>query len=61
MPIPRSILTRAGFSDLDLVLASGVWPDDLFGEIVISTSDQATAPKHAFFGDGAMLRLSLAT
>ncbi|MGZ4718415.1 MAG: carotenoid oxygenase family protein, partial [Acidimicrobiales bacterium] len=59
MPIPRSILARDGFPDLDLVLDSGTWPDDLAGEIVITTSDQRTAPQHAFFGDGVVLRLSL--
>jgi len=59
MPIPRSILARDGFTDLDLVVTGGVWPDDLAGEIFLSASDQRTAPQHAFFGDGAMIRLSL--
>jgi carotenoid cleavage dioxygenase-like enzyme len=59
MPVPRSILARDGFRDLDLALASGTWPEDLAGEIVLSTSDLATAPRHAFFGDGTVVRLSL--
>ncbi|MCC5952104.1 MAG: carotenoid oxygenase family protein [Acidimicrobiia bacterium] len=59
MPIPRSILDRSGIPDLDLELTSGTWPADLGGEILISTADQATAPLHAFFGDGALARLSL--
>lgn len=59
MPVPRSLLGHDGFVDLDLELASGRWPDDLAGEIAISASDQATATRHAFFGDGWMLRLSL--
>lgn len=59
MPIPRSVLSRDGVPDLDLELTSGVWPEDLTGEIFLSTADQATAPKHAFFGDGVMARLSL--
>jgi all-trans-8'-apo-beta-carotenal 15,15'-oxygenase len=58
MPLPRSILARQGFVDLDL-RPSGAWPDDLDGEIFITTSDLRTAPNHAFFGDGALLRLSL--
>lgn len=59
MPIPRSILDRSGVPDLDLRLTQGSWPDDLGGEIMISTSDLSTAPRHAFFGDGVMARLSL--
>lgn len=59
MPIPRSILAHDGFVDLDLHLARGSWPDDLAGEIFITASDQCTAPLHAFFGDGAVIRLSL--
>ena len=59
MPIPHSILSKDGFRDLDLELAAGAWPEDLGGEVVLSSSDQATAGRHAFFGDGWMLRLSL--
>ena len=59
MSIPRSILARDGFADLDLEATSGTWPVDLDGEIFITTSDLRTAPNHAFFGDGALLRLSL--
>ena len=59
MPMPRSILDRSGVPDLDLRLTRGTWPSDLDGELVISTSDLATAPRHAFFGDGVMARLSL--
>ncbi len=60
MPIPRSVLARDGFRDLDLTLQSGTWPADLRGEIVLSTSDLRGLHGHAFFGDGALLRLSLA-
>lgn len=60
MPIPRTILADDPLADLDLELVAGRWPADLDGEIFISTSEQATAPFHAFFGDGAMIRLSLA-
>ena len=46
MPIPRTILDRSGVPDLDLRLTQGAWPDDLAGEVLISTSDLATAPRH---------------
>jgi carotenoid cleavage dioxygenase-like enzyme len=59
MPIPRSILARDGLVDLDLVADPGGWPDDLDGEVLLSTSDLRTAPAHAFFGDGVAIRLSL--
>ncbi|MDZ7733684.1 MAG: carotenoid oxygenase family protein [Acidimicrobiia bacterium] len=59
MPVPRSLLSRDGVPDLDLALVSGHWPDDLGGEVFLSTSDMATATRHAFFGDGVMIRLSL--
>jgi carotenoid cleavage dioxygenase-like enzyme len=61
MPIPRTLLARDGVPDLDLAVVAGTWPADLTGEIFISTSDLATAPGHAFFGDGVMIRLSLAS
>jgi all-trans-8'-apo-beta-carotenal 15,15'-oxygenase len=61
VPIPRSILAGDGFADLDLALdpTGGPWPADLTGEIFITASDQQTAPLHAFFGDGTVIRLSL--
>lgn len=59
MPLPRSILAPGTLGDLDLRLVAGVWPDDIAGEVFISTSDVATAGRHAFFGDGWMIRLSL--
>lgn len=59
MPIPRSILTKGDLPDLDLRVVRGVWPDDVAGQVVISTSDQRTHPIHAFFGDGIMASLSL--
>ncbi|MEO5874172.1 MAG: carotenoid oxygenase family protein, partial [Streptosporangiaceae bacterium] len=59
MPIPRSILTKGELADLDLTLIGGVWPEDLQGHLVASTSDQRTHPLHAFFGEGVMVRLDL--
>lgn len=59
MPLPRSLLSRDPMQDLDLELVSGTWPDDLGGEVFIATSGLATAPAHAFFGDGLLARLSL--
>jgi len=59
VPIPRTLLTATPPDELDLVLASGAWPDGLAGEIFISASDKATAPRHGFFGDGIVRRLSL--
>jgi all-trans-8'-apo-beta-carotenal 15,15'-oxygenase len=59
MVMPRSVLARDGVPDLDLQMATGSWPDDVAGEVFLSTSDLATAPKHAFFGDGVIARLSL--
>lgn len=59
MPVPRSILTPGTLRDLDLRLTSGTWPADISGEIFLSAADPATAGRHAFFGDGWMIRLSL--
>ena len=59
MPIPRTLLDSP-LTDLDLELRSGAWPQGLGGEVFISTSERATAPVHGFFGDGVMIRLSLA-
>ncbi|WP_067819404.1 carotenoid oxygenase family protein [Actinomadura kijaniata] len=59
MPIPRSILSKAGMTDLELAVVAGAWPDDITGQFVVSTSDQRTHPVHAFFGDGIMARLAL--
>ena len=59
MSLPRSLLD-APLADLDLELRSGAWPDGLGGELFVSTSERATAPVHGFFGDGVMIRLSLA-
>lgn len=60
MPIPRSILTKGDLPDLELTVVGGAWPHDIRGHLLISTSDQRTHPLHAFFGDGVMVRLSLA-
>jgi len=59
VPIPRSLLTAAPPDELDLVLAAGEWPEGLAGEVFVSASDKATAPRHGFFGDGIVRRLSL--
>ncbi|MEU8246652.1 carotenoid oxygenase family protein [Nonomuraea sp. NPDC048916] len=59
MPIPRSILTKADPSDLELSVVQGAWPSDVAGHMVISSSDQRSHPVHAFFGDGVLVRLSL--
>ncbi|ACY99233.1 MULTISPECIES: carotenoid oxygenase family protein [Thermomonospora] len=59
MPIPRSILSRTDFSDFELSLIAGAWPQDITGHYVICTSDQRTRPLHAFFGDGVVIRLEL--
>jgi carotenoid cleavage dioxygenase-like enzyme len=53
------MMQKDAIGDLDLRLAHGTWPADLSGEIFISTSEQATAGRHAFFGDGVMIRMSL--
>ncbi len=59
MPIPRSILTSRPPDVLDLKLAKGSWPEGLAGELFFSAAEMATAPRHAFFGDGLLRRLSL--
>lgn len=51
--------SHAPIGDHDLRLVDGAWPDDLGGELFFSTSEQATAGRHAFFGDGVLVRLSL--
>lgn len=58
MTLPRSLLD-APLADLDLELRAGTWPAGLAGELFVSASERATAPVHAFFGDGVVLRLSL--
>jgi len=57
--MPRSLLSQEPLGDLDMALVAGRWPDDLGGEVVISTSGQDGAPVHAFFGDGYLARFSL--
>jgi len=59
VPIPRSLLTSTPPDSLDLQLSQGEWPEGLGGEIFISASEMATAPRHGFFGDGIVRRLSL--
>jgi carotenoid cleavage dioxygenase-like enzyme len=59
VPVPRSILEAGGIPELDLTLVAGTWPDDLTGEVMISTADQTHRPEHAFFGEGVVARLSL--
>ena len=47
-------------TDRDLSLSSGVWPEGLSGELVISAPHPTTFDgPHPFFGEGAMYRLSL--
>ncbi len=58
MPTPRT-LTSAEPEDFDLEVTSGQWPDDLTGEIVISSPEVDPNLAHAFFGFGMMRRLSL--
>jgi len=60
MSIPRTILAPGTLGDLDLECVDGALPDGLHGEVFISTSQPETAGPHAFFGDGLLLRLSLA-
>ncbi|MFP5320895.1 MAG: carotenoid oxygenase family protein [Acidimicrobiia bacterium] len=59
MPLPRSLLTSTPADELDLVLASGTWPDELDGEIFVAAGDLSSVSGHAFFGDGLVRRLSL--
>jgi len=59
VPVPRSILAPGTLRDLDLELASGTWPESIGGEVFLSAADPETAGRHAFFGDGWVLRLSL--
>jgi carotenoid cleavage dioxygenase-like enzyme len=59
MPLPRSLSSIDPIGDLDLRLVAGAWPHDLGGELFVSASEQATAGRHAFFGDGVLVRLSL--
>lgn len=59
MPIPRSMMGSVPPAGLDLRLVAGTWPEGLEGELFVSTAEQATAGRHAFFGDGVMARLSL--
>ncbi len=58
MPIPRT-LTSAPPQDFDLEVVAGAWPDDLTGEIVISSPEIGDELAHAFFGFGMLRRLSL--
>ena len=58
MPVPSSI-TSATHQDLDLRLVSGDWPEDLQGEVVISSPQVADDLSYALFGFGVMCRLSL--
>ncbi|WP_018658381.1 carotenoid oxygenase family protein [Actinomadura flavalba] len=59
MPIPRTLLGRGDLHDLPLTVVAGTWPGDLSGHYVVSSSDQRTRPRHAFFGDGVLARLDL--
>jgi carotenoid cleavage dioxygenase-like enzyme len=60
MSLPRTILAPGTLADLDLECVDGALPEGLHGELFISTSEQETAGPHAFFGDGLLVRLSLA-
>lgn len=60
MPLPRSLLSREAPSDHDLTVASGTWPSDLTGELVLSAPHPDTFDgPHPFFGEGMTYRLSL--
>lgn len=60
MPLPRSIFNQSTPQDHDLTLLSGIWPQDLTGELVLSAPHPSTFDNpHPFFGDGMTYRLSL--
>lgn len=58
MPVPSTI-TSAEHQDFDMRLVSGAWPDDIQGEMVISSPQVADDLPYALFGFGVMCRLSL--
>ena len=58
MPVPSTI-TSAEHQDFDMRLVSGAWPDDIQGEMVISSPQVASDLPYALFGFGVMCRLSL--
>ena len=60
MPIPRSLFSAETPRDHDLTVRSGVWPEGLNGELVLSAPHPDTfGGPHPFFGDGMIYRLSL--
>lgn len=58
MPTPRT-LTTAPHADFELELVSGVWPEDISGEMVFSSPQHCTPMEYAIFDWGAICRLSL--
>lgn len=58
MPVPRSIL-HTEFQDLDLELASGVWPTGLSGEFVAVAPGPRNGEPYALFTPGHIVRLSM--
>jgi carotenoid cleavage dioxygenase-like enzyme len=62
MPLPRCLFDRSEPRDHDLSVVSGVWPEGLSGELVISAPHPSTLDgPHPFFGEGMGYRLSLDT
>ncbi len=60
MPIPRSLFDRSTPTDWDLAVVSGVWPEGMSGELVLSAPHPDTfGGPHPFFGEGMTYRLSL--
>lgn len=58
MPLPSSIFS-AQFTDLDLEVVSGAWPDGLHGEMFISAPVVDPRLSYQLFGFGAMVRISM--
>ena len=60
MPIPRSLFCADDPEDHALSVVSGVWPEEMSGELVLSAPHPDTfGGPHPFFGDGMAYRLSL--
>ncbi|MGI9577955.1 MAG: carotenoid oxygenase family protein, partial [Microthrixaceae bacterium] len=58
MPVPSTI-TSAKHTDMDLRLTAGRWPEDLTGEVVLSSPRVEEGLPYALFGSGMLCRLSL--
>ena len=60
MPLPRTLFCRDTPQDHDLTVRSGVWPEGLTGELVLSAPHPDTFEgPHPFFGEGMAYRFSL--